>query len=130
MPIATGEFQVKLEPQPTTVEGLGRMSLDKQFQGDLQASSRGEMLAVRTDVDGSAGYVAMERVTGHLHGRAGSFALQHHGLMTRGEPSLTVTVVPDSGTDGLQGLAGRMQIVIEQGRHGYSFEYSLPDSAG
>ena len=129
MPIATGEFDVALSPQPSTAEGVSRMSLDKQFKGDLQASSVGEMLAVRTEVQGSAGYVAMERVTGSLHGRTGSFALQHHGLMARGEPTLLVTVVPDSGTGALQGLSGAMQIIIEDGRHGYRFDYALADTS-
>jgi hypothetical protein len=107
---------------------LGRMSLDKQFRGDLEASSRGEMLSAGTSVKGSAGYVAMERVDGTLHGRAGTFVLQHSGIMTRGTPQLSITVVPDSGTDGLEGLAGRMTIEIADGTHSYDFEYTISET--
>jgi hypothetical protein len=102
------------------------MSVDKQFHGDLDATSKGEMLAAGTDVKGSAGYVAMERVRGTLHGRSGTFALQHTGTMTRGAPQLSVTVVPDSATGQLAGLAGRMAIDITDGSHSYDFEYTLP----
>ena len=122
---ASGEFEVKLNPLAGYDAAVGRMSIDKQFLGDLQATSKGEMLAVSGDVEGSAGYVAMERVSGALHGRAGTFALQHTGVMTRGEPGLTVTVVPDSGTDQLVGLAGKMDIIIADGKHLYEFEYTL-----
>jgi hypothetical protein len=125
---ASGTFEVKLTPQadedisdPT----IGRMSLDKQFHGDLQADSRGQMLAVHGDAKGSAGYVAMERVIGSLHGRNGSFALQHSGTMTRGEPQLVITVVPDSGTGELLGLAGTLMIDIVDGKHFYTFDYTL-----
>jgi len=126
---ATGTFTVKLEPQqPASVDsGLGRMSLDKQFSGDLDAHSLGEMLAYRSAVDGSAGYVAMERVVGALHGRRGGFVLQHSGTMDRGAAVLVVNVVPDSGTDGLAGLSGTLAIHIDaQGGHSYTFEYALP----
>src|SRR5215216_7138250 len=102
---ASGTFEVKLTPQATDAPALGRMSIDKQFHGDLEGTSKGEMLAMGTAVEGSAGYVAIERVTGTLHGRSGTFALQHSGTMTRGEPHLTITVVPDSGTGQLAGLA-------------------------
>ena len=85
------------------------------------------MLAVRTDVEGSAGYVAMERVTGTLHGRSGAFTLQHSGTMTRGAQQLSVTVVPDSGTEELAGLAGKMTIDIVDGKHFYSFDYTLAE---
>jgi Protein of unknown function (DUF3224) len=126
---ASGPFDVKLTPQPPA-EGVGdptvgRMVLDKQFRGDLEATGRGEMLATRTAVDGSAGYVAMERVTGTLHGRSGSFALQHSGTMTRGVPGLSVTVVPDSGTEDLAGLTGRMTIQVDAGAHSFEFEYTI-----
>lgn len=127
---ASGEFDVKMNPQadekaePT----VGRMSLDKQFRGDLDGVSKGQMLAVMTDVSGSAGYVAMERVNGKLHGRTGTFALQHSGTMTRGTPQLIITVVPDSGTGELAGLTGRMTIDIVDGKHFYKFDYSLPGS--
>jgi hypothetical protein len=103
------------------------MFIDKVFEGDLAARSIVLMLAVSTGTEGSAGYVAMERVTGTLHGRPGSFALQHSGTMTRGAPELSVTVVPDSGTDRLAGLTGRMAIDIVDGKHLYDFTYSLPD---
>jgi hypothetical protein len=126
---ATGTFEVKLAPQATDAPSLGRMSIDKQFHGDLEATSKGEMLAAMTETKGSAGYVAMERVTGSLHGRAGSFVLQHSGTMNRGAASLSVTVVPDSGTDKLAGLSGKMAIQVEGGKHSYEFEYSLPEAA-
>jgi hypothetical protein len=127
---ASGTFEVKMAPQaPTPNVGdptVGRMSLEKQFHGDLEGSSRGEMLAVQSGVEGSAGYVAMERFTGSLRGRTGSFAMQHHGVMNRGAPSLTITVVPDSGTGQLVGLAGTMTIDIADGKHLYGFDYTLP----
>ncbi|MDH1272250.1 MAG: DUF3224 domain-containing protein [Stenotrophomonas sp.] len=107
---------------------IGVLSIDKIFHGDLQGSSVGQMLAFRTPVEGSAGYVAMERVTAVLAGREGAFTLQHNGLMTRGTPELSVVVVPDSGSDGLQGLAGTLEISITQGRHDYRLLYSLPDA--
>jgi hypothetical protein len=126
---ASGSFEVKLAPQAPAqgIEpaNLGRMTIDKQFHGELEAHSLGEMIAAGTEVSGSAGYVAMERVTGSLHGRSGSFVLQHNGTMTRGEPQLAVTVVPDSGTGELVGLAGSMQIQVEDGRHAYTFDYRL-----
>lgn len=126
---ARGTFEVSLTPQATGEAcdvAAPRMSIDKRFHGDLEATGRGQMLAVRTDVEGSAGYVAMERVTGALHGRSGSFALQHSGTMSRGAQRLSVTVVPDSGTGELEGLAGELSITIADGRHDYVFEYSLP----
>jgi hypothetical protein len=122
---ANGTFEVKLLPQPTEEKTLGRMSIDKQFHGDLEAASKGEMLAAMTSVKGSAGYVAMERVSGSLHGRAGTFVLQHSGAMTRGTQQQSVTVVPDSGTDQLAGLSGKMTIIITDGKHSYEFEYEL-----
>lgn len=127
--VAKGTFEVKLAPQPDEKVGdptIGRMSLDKVFGGDLEAVGRGQMLGVRTDVEGSAGYVAMERIAGKLHGREGSFALQHSGTMTRGAMQLSITVVPDSGTGQLAGLAGKMSINIADGKHSYDFEYTLP----
>jgi hypothetical protein len=126
---ASGTFTVKLEPQsPARADsGLGRMGLDKQYSGDLVAHSLGEMLAYRSAVGGSAGYVAMERVTGTLLGRRGSFVLQHAGTMDRGTPTLVVSVVPDSGSDELAGLAGTLTIHIDaQGGHSYTFDYQLP----
>ena len=105
---------------------VGRSSIDKRFHGPLHATSRGEMLTAVTSVKGSAGYVAIERVTGTLDGRAGTFVLQHDATMTRGAPELTIVVVPDSATGGLAGLAGRMGIRIEGGKHFYDFDYTLP----
>jgi hypothetical protein len=101
------------------------MSIDKQFHGDLEGMSKGQMLSVIGDVRGSAGYVAMERVRGTLHGHSGTFALQHSGTMTRGTSGLIITVVPDSGTDQLVGLAGAVTINIVDGKHFYEFEYTL-----
>lgn len=126
----SGTFEVKMTPQVADKDadsGVGRYSLDKQFNGDLEGTSKGEMLAVGTAVEGSAGYVAMELVKGKLNGRSGSFALQHIGIMTRGAAELNVTVVPDSGTDQLVGLAGRMTINIDAGKHSYEFEYTLAE---
>ena len=128
---ATGTFEVKLAPQPLTAETdatLGRMSIDKRFHGDLDGVSKGEMLSAITAVKGSAGYVAIEHVRGTLHGRSGSFVLQHSGTMTRGAPQLIVTVVPDSGTEQLAGLSGTMTIQIADGKHSYDFEYSFADT--
>jgi len=125
----SGPFEAKLNPEsPEDKVGdptVGRMSIDKQFHGDLEATSKGQMLTAMTDVKGSAGYVAMERVTGTLRGRSGSFALQHSGTMTRGVPQLSVTVVPDSGTGQLAGIAGKMEIKIAEGKHSYDFEYTI-----
>jgi len=129
---ARGSFDVKLTPQKPDNPGaesskLGRMAIEKQFQGDLDAVSKGEMLSAMTDVKGSAGYVALERVTGTLGGRSGSFVLQHSGTMTRGEAQLSVTVVPDSATGELAGLAGKLSIQMMEGKHSYEFDYTLPD---
>ncbi len=125
---ADGTFEVSVVPQTdehAAAAGLGRLTLDKTFSGDLDAKSQGQMLAAGTAVKGSAGYVAIERVEGTLQGRRGSFILQHSGTMTRGEPSLTVTVVPDSGTDQLAGLSGKMAIIIEGKTHKYEFEWEI-----
>src|ERR1700683_355132 len=127
---ATGPFDVKVNPQ--TPDGkfedatMGRMTIDKQFHGDLEATSKGQMLSAMTDVKGSAGYVAIERVTGTLHGRSGSFVLQHSGTLTKGAAQQSITVVPDSGTGQLVGIAGKMTITIADGKHSYDFEYTLP----
>ena len=126
---ATGTFEVKLDPQALADRSanamLGRLSINKQFHGDLEAVSKGEMLSAGTGVKGSAGYVAIEQVDGTLHGRSGSFVLQHSGTMTRGAAQLSVTVVPDSGTDQLAGLAGTLVITIVDGKHFYDFDYTL-----
>ena len=128
---ATGTFEVSMKPlsppEDTTGASLGRMSLDKQFAGDLMAVGKGEMLTAITTTQGSAGYVAIERVTGSLHGRKGSFVFQHAGTMSRGAQELSITVVPDSGTEELAGLAGRFTLSIVDKVHVYEFEYSLPD---
>ncbi len=128
----SGTFDVKLTPQATEDTGhgiaLGRMSVDKEYLGDLEATGKGEMLSAVTSVKGSAGYVAIERVAGKLGGRNGSFVLQHVGIMTRGEPQLSITVVPDSGTAQLTGLTGKMAINIVEGKHFYEFEYTLEET--
>lgn len=127
---ARGTFEVQLTPQPLADAGadpsLGRLAIAKVFAGDLAGSSRGEMLSARTAIEGSAGYVAIERVTGTLHGRLGSFVLQHSGTMARGVQQLTITVVPDSGTDDLVGLTGTMSLQIADGIHAYDLAYTLP----
>jgi hypothetical protein len=127
--LATGHFTVQL--QPLAFEGqaegspLGRMSINKAITGDLVASTQGQMLSAMGGVAGSAGYVAIERVDGELHGRRGSFVLQHSGSMDRGAPSLRVSVVPDSGTGELTGLQGDFKIIQADGQHLYEFNYVL-----
>ena len=127
---ATGTFDVKITPQASDLapEGpnLGRISIDKQYHGDLEGPAKGEMLtAAGIAVKESAAYSAVERVSGTLHGKKGSFALQHTGIMTRGTPSLSITVVPDSGTGELTGLTGKMDIMIEGQQHSYVLEYEI-----
>ncbi|WP_166111264.1 DUF3224 domain-containing protein [Pseudoalteromonas sp. Z9A5] len=126
--IISGEFIVSLAPIEGYVKGqqginLGRMSIDKTFKGDLNATSQGEMLSAMTPTQGSAGYVAIEQVIGTLEGKQGSFVLQHFGTMDKGQDSLILTVIPDSGTGELEGLSGSMKIRIEQGIHYYDFDY-------
>jgi hypothetical protein len=127
--VAKGKFIVKLTPVPSggdaATADLGRMTIDKVFQGDLEGTSKGEMLTAATATKGSAGYVAMERVTGTLQGRKGSFILQHTATMNRSVPSLSISVVPDSGTGQLLGIAGTLSILIENGEHSYVFEYTI-----
>ncbi len=129
---ATGTFDVKLAPlaayDTTPGTTLGRMSVNKQFHGDLEGTSIGEMLMAGTAVKTSAGYVAVERVTATLKGKKGTFILQHSATMNRGAPNLVITVVPDSGTDELTGLSGTMNIIIADGKHRYEFDYSLPSA--
>ena len=124
---ATGTFEVKLTPQDDGPDApVGRMSLDKQFHGDLAGTSKGQMvMSSSPSVNGSAGYVAIEKVTATLNGHHGTFYLQHSGTMTRGVGELTITVIPDSGTDELAGLRGKMTIIIADGKHSYEFEYEL-----
>ncbi|SFM52739.1 DUF3224 domain-containing protein [Variovorax sp. OV329] len=128
--VAEGSFNAEIKPQadPAAADGvsLGRLSLDKRFEGDLVATGQGQMLTAMTPVQGSAGYVAIERITGTLHGKQGSFVFQHTGTMTRGAQQLSITVVPDSGTGELAGLSGSFRLQIVDGRHLYTFEYQLP----
>ena len=134
---AKGSFEVKITPQPLghADEGvgggagpaLGRMLIDKQLHGDMEAIGAGEMLSAGNGAKGSSGaYVAIERVSGTLHGRTGGFVLQHVGLMTRGTPQLAITVVPDSGVGELAGIAGSLKVDIIEGKHFYTFDYTLP----
>jgi hypothetical protein len=124
---AKGSFTVQLERQKDADADpkLARMTIKKQFTGDLEGTSAGQMLSAGTEVKGSAGYVAMEKVTGKLNGRSGSFILQHTATMDRGTPLLSITVVPDSGTAELMGISGTMQIIITNGQHSYDFEYQI-----
>lgn len=129
---ATGTFEVKLLPLATAHDGeappLARMSIDKQFSGDLAGTSAGEMLSAGTAVTGSAGYVAIERVSGTLHGREGTFTLMHTGTMSRGAFQLSIVVIPDSGTGALSGMSGSLQIVIENKQHSYILDYTISAS--
>ncbi|MGZ0024994.1 DUF3224 domain-containing protein [Stenotrophomonas sp. S4] len=124
---AHGTFEVDLRPIGGNDGPIAVMSINKTFAGDLRGSSVGQMLAFRTPVQGSAGYVAIGRVTATLAGREGAFTLQHNGVMTRGVPELSVIVVPDSGSEGLLGLTGTLEITISDGRHDYRLQYTLPD---
>lgn len=125
---ATGTFEVKLNPQDDGAgAAVGRMSIDKQFQGDLVGTSKGQMLMASSEsVPGSAGYVAIEKVTGTLNGRSGTFYLQHNATMNRGVGDLNIIVIPDTGADELTGLRGKMNIIIADGKHSYEFDYELP----
>ena len=129
-----GKFEVQLsaaegDADPAADSGIGRMLIDKRFHGELEGTSKGQMLSFRSETPGSAGYVAMERVTGSLAGQSGAFTLQHSSTMSRGEPSQSIIVVPDSGTGELAGLTGEMTIDIVDGEHFYNFEYALPADA-
>jgi hypothetical protein len=130
---AAGTFEVKLLPQPLANADagplMGRLSINKTFSGDLQATSQGEMLSAGTAVKGSAGYVAMECVTGTLQGRSGSFVLQHSGTMNRGASQLTVNVVPDSGTGELTGISGTLSLQVADGKHSYAMDYEIAPHA-
>jgi len=134
---ASGPFEVKVTPQKPDTQvarsaNLGRLTIDKRFHGDLEASAKGEMLAAQSEVKGSAGYVALERVTGTLQGRSGSFVLQHSATMKRGAPESSITVVPDSGTGELTGLSGSMRVTVApDGAHSYEFDFRIePRPAG
>lgn len=134
MPKVEGEFEVRRDAQPALDLGDGaqaaHLRFDKAFHGPLEATSVVHMLAVGTATEGSAAYVAVERIVGTLEGRAGSFFLHHTGVMDRGAPSLAIGVVPDSGTGALAGLRGTLAIEIADGHHRYAFDYTLPDAAG
>ncbi len=126
----SGKFDVKLNPLDFYTQGkdginLGRMSIDKTFSGELEATSKGEMLSAMTTTEGSAGYVAIEQVTGSLSGREGSFVLQHFGIMDQGKDFLKLEVIPDSAAGDLAGLTGKMEIKIEEGQHFYKFEFQI-----
>lgn len=127
---AKGTFKVEMKPQgeADTSDGvaLGHLLLDKRFEGDLVAAGQGRMLTAMGSVKGSAGYVAIERVTGTLHGRTGSFVFLHVGKMDRGASDLSITVVPDSGTGDLAGISGTFNLKVESGQHTYAFDYDLP----
>jgi hypothetical protein len=126
----SGEFTVQLKPIDVYAKGadgvnLGRMSIDKQFSGALHATSKGEMLSAMTSTQGSAGYVAIEQVSGTVNDKKGSFVLQHFGTMNKGKDHLVLEVVPDSGAGGLIGISGKMKIDMKDGKHFYDFEYQL-----
>jgi len=126
----SGEFEINLHPLDSYTKGgnginIGRMSIDKTFSGDLSATSKGEMLSAMTAIKGSAGYVAIEQVSGSLAGKSGSFVLQHFGIMDHGKDRLILEVVPDSGTEQLVGLSGKMSIKVENGKHFYEFDYEF-----
>ena len=125
---ATGTFEVKMNPKDQGPEAVvGGMTIDKQFQGDLEGTSKGQMLMAGSESEkGSAGYVAIEKVTGTLSGRSGSFYLQHNATMNRGVGELNIVVIPDTGTDQLKGLSGKLNIIIAGGKHAYEFDYDLP----
>jgi hypothetical protein len=127
---AKGTFEVKLDPQGDADKAdgstLARMSIDKKYHGDLEGTAKGTMLTAGTDVKGSAGYVAIERVTGTLNGKSGSFVLQHSGTLTRGAAVQNISVVPDSGTGQLTGITGKFVVIITEGKHSYEFDYTLP----
>jgi hypothetical protein len=126
---AKGEFEVKLVPQADErdVPLLGRLTIDKVFHGDIAGTSQGQMLSAKTAVPASAGYVAIERVEATINGRMGSFILQHNATMNKGEPMLNVIIVPDSGTDELTGIAGKLNIIVKEKKHFYEMEYTLPE---
>ena len=133
---ATGSFDVKVTPQKPDTQiaraaNLSRLTIDKRFHGDLEGISKGEMLALQTEVKGSAGYVALERVTGKLKGHSGSFVLQHSASMSRGESQAQISVVPDSATGELRGLSGKMNISVgADGTHAYEFDFKIDGKAG
>ena len=122
---AAGTFDVTLVPQADAENPVGRMSIDKVFHGDIEGTSKGTMLASMGSEPGSGAYVAIEKVTGTLHGKRGTFALHHVGVMNRNAQSLTVLVIPDSGTDELKGITGSLKIIIDGKKHSYEFDYTI-----
>lgn len=124
---AAGEFDVSLKPVSAADEAPMRMSIDKQFHGDLEATSVGQMMAGGNEANGARVYVALETVTGKLKGRSGSFILAHRGTMSANGQALSVIIVPDSGTDELKGIAGNLDIDIREGKHFYTMDYTLPE---
>ena len=131
MPRISGLFEVSLKPlqmeEDLATQLIARMSIDKQYRGELEAIGKGQMLTGGSSIRNSAAYVAIERVTGTLKGRKGAFTLVHTGLMNRGSPSLVISIVPDSGTDQLEGLKGTMAINVEAGKHSYQLDYTLAE---
>lgn len=129
---AKGEFDVKVTPQPPDEKGsdplLGRMSIDKHYHGDLEATGVGQMLTGGDYKTGSAGYVAMEKVSGTLKGQKGTFLIQHTGMLNKGAATLSIIIVPDTGTGQLVGIAGKMDVKITDGKHFYELEYTLPEA--
>lgn len=129
---ATGRFDLTKDPDPPYDDAPGatisRAVITKQFHGDLVGTSVTHLTQIMTDVNGSAGYVAVERVTGTVHGRSGTFVLQHDALGDRGDLRLNIVVVPDSATGELAGLRGKLDIDISDGKHDYSFDYSFVPS--
>lgn len=125
---AHGTFTVNVQPlTPAPAEGVGRFSIDKQIHGDLEATSKGEMLTGGDYKLGAAGYVAIELVTGTLNGKHGSFVLQHSATMDQSGPKMTILVTPGSGTRELKGIAGTFTIHIDKGQHSYDMDYTLPE---
>lgn len=125
MQTVKGQFSVSMQPQQDDIAPVGRMTLEKHYEGSLSGTGIGQMLSHRTATEGSAGYVAIETITATLEGKSGSFVVQHSGIMNRGAPSLSITIVPDSGAGELQGIMGSMKIDIEQGQHFYTLDYSF-----
>ncbi len=126
---ATGPFDVKMIPQDdNAVDGVTRILIDKQYHGDLEGTGKGEMLTGGMSAEKSGVYVAIEKFSGSLHGRSGSFLLCHTGIMSRGKPELTILVGPDSGTGELAGIAGKLTVNVADGKHSYDFEYTLPSA--
>jgi hypothetical protein len=129
---ASGSFEVNVQPlsnaEVSADAMFGRFLLTKKFSGDLVAEARGQMLSAGTVTQGSAGYVAIDHITGTLEGRKGSFVLQHSGSMNKGAPALTISVVPDSGSGDLAGISGTLKINIVDKKHFYDFDYTFPES--